>query len=57
MKSEILSDHAAPGALVPGASRRADLKVTTHHVSHGIADTGLTLEGSNTLQVKQHPRR
>ena len=48
-KSENLSDQAAPHARVPCASRRADLKVTTHHMSHGIANMGLTLEGSNTL--------
>ena len=34
-KSEIPSDHAAPGAREPRASPRMPLTVTTHHLSHG----------------------
>jgi hypothetical protein len=37
MKSEILSDHAAPWARAPLASPRTDLTVTTHHSVDGIA--------------------
>jgi hypothetical protein len=51
-KSENLSDQAAPHARVPCASRRVNLKVTTRHMSHGIATMGLSLEGINTLEVR-----
>jgi hypothetical protein len=33
MKSEILSDHAAPGGPVPRTTPRTALTVTTHHLN------------------------